>query len=318
MTKDWQKVMMEITMTTMLKDNPTVAISAATTKLNKLINDHLSNLPKNGDIVKAQILKSGRKEILVDIPGFTTGVIRGREVKNLPLEYQHLEPGTTIEAMVTDTENENGQMELSLQAALVETAWRFVKEKEERQEVIDIKINGANKGGLLASIKGMTAFLPVSQLIPEHYPHVEGGDKKRILKKLKDFVGKVLTVKIISSNPEEEKIIISEKKAWEETQKLKILNFKVGQIITVNIKSITHFGAFVKFDDNLEGLVHVSQIPRAGDPDKLAEPLEIRQELPARIIDIKGSRVFFSLKNLTEPIDQITPTEETAPEIAEE
>lgn len=264
-----------------------------TNKLNKLINDHLSNLPKKDDIVKAKVLKITKREILVDIEGFTTGIIRGREARQLPLEYQDLQPGDEIDAMVVDTDNENGQMELSLQSALVETAWRFLKEKEKNQEVLDIKITGANKGGLLTMVKGMPAFLPVSQLIPDHYPHVEGGDKKKILKKLKMFVGKKLTVKIITANINESKVILSEKRAWEELQKDKVKNYKIDDEVLATVKAMTHFGAFVRFGDNLEALIHVSHIPKQNVAGETIN-LNVGDEIQAKIIDIKGTRIYLA------------------------
>lgn len=275
-----------------------------TNQLNQLINDHLSNLPKSGDIVKAQVIRASKKEILVDIDGFTTGIVRGRETKHLPLEFIDLKPGSEIEAMVIDTENENGQMELSLQSALVETAWRFISEKEKNQEVIDVRITGANKGGLLAPVKGLTAFLPVSQLIPDHYPHVEGGDKKKILKKLRNFIGQTLSVKIITALMDEEKVIISEKRAWEELQKEKVKEYKIGDIVDSTIKSTTHFGAFVKFGDNLEALIHISQIPKSDDKDPGDGIMGLTpgDEYKAKIIDIKGTKVFLSLRGVAEVV----------------
>jgi small subunit ribosomal protein S1 len=132
--------------------------SVKDTNLNQMINDHLSNLPKKGDIVKGGVLHAHKKEILIDIDGFTTGVIRGPEIKNLPHEYLSIKPGTEVEAMVIDIENEKGQMELSLKAAAEETAWQFIKDKEKNQEVLEVRISGANKGGLLANISSMPAF----------------------------------------------------------------------------------------------------------------------------------------------------------------
>src|SRR3989338_3223358 len=132
-----------------------------------------------------------------------------------------------------DIENEKGQLELSLKAAFVEHAWNFIKNTEQNQEIIDIRVNGANKGGLLSIICNMPAFLPVSQLIPEHYPRVEGGDKKKILKKLRSFIGKTMAVKIISFDAQEQKIIISERRAWEETQKKKLGNYKADDTVKV-------------------------------------------------------------------------------------
>jgi len=51
-------------------------------------------------------------------------------------------------------------------------------------EIINVKITGVNKGGLLASLEGVQAFLPVSQLAPENYPRVADADKQKILKEL--------------------------------------------------------------------------------------------------------------------------------------
>ena len=269
-------------------------------KLNKLINDHMNSLPKIDELVKGRVLFVDKYEILVDIDTFTTGVVRGREIKDLPEEYQKLKPGDEIQAMVLDLENEKGQMELSLKGALIEGAWQFVKEKEKTQEIIEVKIKGANKGGLLANIRGIPAFLPVSQLNQEHYPRVEGGDKKKILKKLRSFIGKVFQVKIISFDPEQEKIIISEKRAWEQQQRQKLLKFKTGDLVQGTIKNTTNFGAFIEFANNLEGLIHISEVPQ----DKNKEPIEISKilkpgdKVKAKIVDIKGTRVFLSLKNI--------------------
>jgi small subunit ribosomal protein S1 len=156
-------------------------------KLNKLINDHMNNLPKIDELVKGRVLFVDKYEILVDIDTFTTGVVRGREIKNLPEEYQKLKIGDEIQAMVLDLENEKGQMELSLKGALIEGAWQFVREKEKTQEIIEVKIRGANYGGLLGNIHGSTAFPTVSLLNQDHYERVDRGDKNKILKKLTIF-----------------------------------------------------------------------------------------------------------------------------------
>ena len=266
------------------------------TKLIGLINDHLSTLPKIGDIVKGTIISASKSEILIDIPGFTTGIVRGKEIKNLQGEQQNLKPGDPVDAMVLDIENENGQMELSLKSAITETSWLYVKEKEENQELLDLGINGVNKGGLLLSIKSIPAFLPVSQLTQEHYPRVEGGDKKKILQKLKEFVGKTLRVKIISYSPEEQKIIVSEKRAWEEAQKQKLAQYKIGDTVSTTVKSITNFGCFVTFDDNLEGLIPIETIP-IPEGQTISDVVRQNQEISAKIIDLRGTKVFLSLKN---------------------
>lgn len=71
------------------------------------------------------------------------------------------------------------------------------------------------------------AFLPVSQLSPENYPRVAGGDKTKILEKLKSLVGQEIEVKIITLDRKEEKLVVSEKDAWQEKQKTLFLNIKL-------------------------------------------------------------------------------------------
>lgn len=274
--------------------------SLADTKFIGLINDHLSTLPKTGDVVKGTVIYATKSEILIDIPGFTTGIVRGRELRNLPVEQHLLKVGDPVDAMVIDLENENGQMELSLKSAITETSWSYIKEKEENQEVLELRVSGANKGGLLTSIKSIPAFLPVSQLTSEHYPRVEGGDKKKILKKLKGFVGKILPVKIIAYSPEEQKIIVSEKRAWEETQKQKLAQYNIGDTVSVKVKSVTGFGCFITFDENLEGLISTSEVPLS-EGQTISDVVHQDQEIEAKIIDIRGTKVFLSLKN-EEPV----------------
>jgi ribosomal protein S1 len=69
----------------------------------------------------------------------------------------------------------------------------------------------ANRGGLMVKVGRIEGFLPVSQLTPEHYPRVDGGDKQRILEILQSFVGKLMRTKVIDVNEAEEKLIVSAK-----------------------------------------------------------------------------------------------------------
>jgi len=76
---------------------------------------------------------------------------------------------------IIDLENKEGYIELSLSKAGKELAWEELKQKKEKDEILSVKILGANKGGLLAKISGIPAFLPVSQLSAANYPKVEDG-----------------------------------------------------------------------------------------------------------------------------------------------
>jgi len=142
--------------------------------------------------------------------------------------------------------------------------------------------------------------LPVSQLSPENYPRVSGGDKSKILEKLKEFVGKSVEVRIIDADERSEKLIVSEKAVWEEQQKDLIDKFKIGDTVEGTVTAVADFGVFVKFE-NLEGLVHISEIAwqRIEHPKDI---VKVGQEVKAEIIAIEGSKIFLSMRKLlTDP-----------------
>lgn len=265
--------------------------------LKKLLNDktYLA-IPNEGDIVKGKVISVSKREIKIDINGFT-GIVRGRELSEEPA-LASLKPGEDIEATVLELENENGEMELSLRSAGQRKAWDLIKDAKEKRETISATITEANKGGLIASFEGAIGFIPVSQLSPENYPRVSGGDKSKILEKLRSFVGQKMRVKILDADEGDGKLILSEKIVWEEEQKSVIEKYKVGDMVEGVISALADFGAFVKFDD-LEGLIHISEIAwqRIDHPSDL---LKVGETIKAEIVGIEGSKIFLSMKKLKE------------------
>ena len=84
---------------------------------------------------------------------------------------------------------------------------------------------------MLVRYRQIAGFLPVSQLAPENYPRVNGGDKGKILEKLKSFVSKEFEVKVMTLEEREDKIIFSEKDAWNERQKDVSQKYKISTVI---------------------------------------------------------------------------------------
>ena len=253
-------------------------------------------IPKSGDVVKGKIIDIGRREVRVDIGGLSAGVVRGREIFAESADYKDLKVGDEVEATIIDAENENGEMELSFRFAGQKKAWEELRRLFTTGEMVEVKILEANKGGLIVRLNNITGFLPVSQLAPDHYPRVTGGDKTKILEKLKTYVGSMFTVRVLDVNEEDEKLIVSEKAVWEEKQKNVIAQYKVGQGVMGEVTALADFGAFVKFD-SLEGLVHISEIAwqRIDHP---RDVLKIGQKVEAEIIGIEGSKIFLSMKKL--------------------
>jgi len=263
----------------------------------KLLESDLIKVPQVGDTVKGIVLAASKAEVRLDIDGIIIGVIRGRELFEEGEEYANLKVGDEVEATVVEPENENGEMELSFRFAGQEKAMKALQEAFENRKNIKVKILAANKGGLLASYAQIQGFLPVSQLAPENYPRISGGDKSKILDKLKSFIGQEFEVKVSNFDEKEEKIIFSEKDAWTETQKDIISKYKVGTVVEGSVTAVTDFGVFINFGENLEGLIHISELAwqRIDDP---ADLYKVGDTVSAEIINIDRSKIFLSAKKL--------------------
>lgn len=274
--------------------------------MNQLLeNKQYFNLPKVGDLTKGTVISVDKNEVHIDLGGIATGVVRGKERYDESDEYKGLKPGDVVEATVLEMENENGEIELSFQYAGRQKSWQTLKDLIKGGEIVQATITEANKGGLLVKLESIAGFLPVSQLSPEHYPRVPGGDKNRILEILKSYVGKKFDVKVFDANESEDKLIVSEKAAWEETQKDVIGKYKVGMTVEGTVTAVTDFGVFVEFSDKLEGLIHISEIAwqRIDNPHDF---VKVGEKVKAEIIGIENSKIFLSMKKLAnDPWDGI-------------
>ncbi len=271
--------------------------AASKAEFEKLLEKDTVKIPQVGDIVKGTVLSASKSEVKLDIDGIVTGIVRGRELYFEADEYANLKPDDQTEATVIDVENENGELELSFRHAGQQKAWSNLVDAFTNKKIIKVKVNDANKGGLIISYGQVSGFLPVSQLAPENYPRVNGGDKGKILDKLKSFVASDFEVKIMALEDKEEKLIVSEKEAWQEKQKHIISKYKVGSVVEGLITALTDFGVFVSFGENLEGLIHISELAwqRIDDP---ADLFKVGDKIEAEIISLDGSKIFLSAKKL--------------------
>lgn len=253
--------------------------------------------PKVGDLVEGTVLSFSKNEVHLDIPGLTTGVVRGREIYDESDEYNDIKIGDKVAATVLELENENSEMELSFRFAGHQKAWDRLQQLLRSKELAEAKIMDANKGGLMVKVGNVVGFLPVSQLTTEHYPRVDGGDKNKILAVLKKYVGTNFKVKVIDVNETEEKLIVSEKAAWEEKQQAAVAGYKTGDVVEGKITGVVDFGAFIEFGAGLEGLIHISELAwqRIDDPKSIVKSGQI---VKAQIISIDNGKISLSMKKL--------------------
>ncbi|MFA5247691.1 MAG: S1 RNA-binding domain-containing protein [Patescibacteria group bacterium] len=265
----------------------------------KLLDKSELGIPATNDTVHGVVLAASKSEVRLDLGGIRTGVVRGPELYLEADEYGKLKVGDKIDAIVIEQENENGDVELSFRLAGQEKAWDTLREAYHDKKTVKVRVVDGNKGGLLVRFRQISGFLPVSQLAPENYPRVAGGDKSKILEKLKSFVGRDFETKLMTLDENDNKIIFSEKEAWSETQKDVISQYQPGAIIEGTVTAVTDFGVFVSFGDGMEGLIHISELAwkRIDNPSDL---YKVGDEMKAEIININGSKIFLSAKKLQE------------------
>ncbi len=261
--------------------------------------DGQAKIPQEGDIIEGIVISASKNEVIVDLPGFSSGIVRGPELFDESGEYTELKIGDKVQATVMELENENGQVELSFRHAGHRKAWDELDRLYQSGEVVEVEVIDANKGGLIVRVGRISGFLPVSQLTVDHYPRVEGGHKGKILEKLQSYIGDKFKVRIIDVAEGEDKLIVSEKAAWSEKQEKMISKYKVGDIIEGTVTGVVDFGAFIEFDDSLEGLVHISELAwqRIDDPRDF---IKVGDKVKAQIISIEDSRISLSIRRLQE------------------
>lgn len=264
-------------------------------------------LPQVGAVVEGTVIEKALASLYVDLGLFGTGIVYGREYRDAVDVMRKMDVGDRLYAKVVEVENEDGYVELSLREAGREKTWEKFNRLKTEDEVITVKVLEANRGGLIAEMDGVKAFLPVSQLSSDHYPRVEGGDRQRIYLELQKFVGTDLRVKVLDVDPHEEKLILSEKEIEAKEVRAMLGRWQVGDVVEGEVSGVVDFGAFIKFrvdpaDPNapfVEGLAHISELDHKLIDDPRAI-VHVGDPVHAMIIGLEGGRVSFSLKRLKE------------------
>ncbi len=255
--------------------------------------------PNVGDVVEGDVIGVEKSAVYINLHPYGTGIIFGKEFINARDIIKKINIGDKVAAKVVDAGNADGYIELSLKEARQALIWDEAEVAIKNKTVLELPVEEANKGGLIISWQGIKGFLPASQLKTEHYPRVSDGDKDKILDELKKLVGQKISVMIITALPKEGKLIFSEKNIEKKTQKKNVEKYKVGDIATGEITGIVDFGIFIKIEDGLEGLVHISEI----DWTLVENPrafYKVGEKVNVKVIEIKDGKISLSIKALKE------------------
>lgn len=262
--------------------------------------DAIVTPPSTGDLVEGSIIALARGRVYVDLPPFGTGVIYGREYLNAADVLRKANPGDAITAKVVDPSGVDGYIELSLKEARQAAIWGEAEQAIAAQSIFNLTVEEANKGGLILAWQGIKGFLPASQLAKEHYPRVPEGDKDKILGELEKLVNMTLPVRIITADPKEGKLIFSERTGADEEEKTSLIDkYQVGDEVMGEVTGAVDFGVFIKLEQGLEGLVHISELDwgLVEDPRSL---FKVGDSVKVKVIEIKDGKVSLSIKALKE------------------
>lgn len=169
--------------------------------------------------------------------------------------------------------------------------WTELRQMQADRTVVKVKIKEAVKGGVVAFLEEIRAFIPASQLSLEY------------VEKLEDWVGKQVEAYVITVDPEKKRLVLSPKELLKERRdaerKAKLESFKAGDVVEGKVESIKDYGAFVELADGVTGLLHVSQI----STQRIKHPgvvLKEGQTVKVKILSVSDGKLSLSMKVLAE------------------
>ena len=239
-------------------------------------------------VLDGKVVSISDREVIVDINFKSDGVISSSEFKY----NEDLKVGDEVEILVEKQEDKNGQLILSHRRARVLRAWEKVNVALETGEVVQGKIKSRTKGGMIAEVFGIEAFLPGSQI-----------DVKPI-RDYDEYVGREMEFKVVKVNEAYRNVVVSHKALIEadlEGQKEEIMSkLEKGQVIEGVVKNITSYGVFVDLG-GVDGLIHITDLSwgRVSHPEEVVK-LDENINVVILEFDKEKKRIQLGLKQLGE------------------
>jgi len=258
-----------------------------------LYEDTLTQIAEK-EVIKGRVVSVSKKEVVINIGYKSEGVIAANEFRY----NAELAAGDTVDVFVHAQEDKTGQLVISHKTARIHQAWKKVNEVLETGEVITGYVKCRTKGGLIADVFGIEAFLPGSQI-----------DVKPI-RDYDVYVGKNMEFKVVKINHEFKNVVVSHKALIEaelEEQKKNIISgLEKGQVLEGTVKNITSYGVFIDLG-GVDGLIHITDLSwgRVNHPEEL---VELDQKINVVILDFDDDkkRIALGLKQLqSHPWDQL-------------
>ena len=226
-----------------------------------------------GEVVNGVVISVESDGVYVDIGGKAPGFMPKSEaglgvITNLKERFPK---GLAVEVLVTREQNADGMVTISARALALRQSWETVRNLAKDGKVVQVKVNGFNRGGVTCDLEGLRAFIPRSQL--------QDGEQHEAL------VGKTLGVTFIEVNAETRKLVLSEKKA---ATAARFAELAVGQLVEGVVAAIKPYGYFVDLG-GISGLLHQSSVT-GGQLRDLREVFSNGERVRALITELDPGR----------------------------
>jgi len=255
-------------------------------KLEGLYSTSLKSIAEH-EVLEGTIVGITSKDAVINIGYKSDGSVPLSELRYNP-DYKI---GDSIEVYVESQEDKSGQLVLSHKKARALRSWDRVNQALESQEIIKGYVKCRTKGGLIADVFGIEAFLPGSQI-----------DVKPI-RDYDVYVGKIMEFKVVKINKEFKNVVVSHKALIEaelEQQKVDIMSkLEKGQILEGVVKNITSYGVFMDLG-GVDGLIHITDLSwgRINHPEEIVQ-LDSKINVVILDFDDAKKRIALGLKQLT-------------------
>ena len=253
-------------------------------------------MPQRGEIVKGEVIQVGSREVYVNLGCKKDGIIPKDEIALEP--DQDIESlfkvGDIVEAKVLKNDDGDGNILLSRKKVEISEHWDEIIKAYEEKAFVNAKVVKEVKGGVIATYKEVSGFIPMSQL------------NDRYVEKADEFLGKTLPVRVTRVDQKRNKAVFSHKAFLAEEKSKKIneiwASLNVGDSVDGTVMRFTDYGAFVDIG-GIDGLLHISEISW-GKLRHPQEALEIGQKVNVKILSMNEEKGKISLglkQNTPEP-----------------
>ena len=171
----------------------------------------------------------------------------------------------------------------------LDPTWATLKQYLNDKTELTVKIGGVVNSGVVAYVEGIRGFIPASRLSLEH------------VEDLNEWLGKKIKVRVITADPDKKKLVLSAREILREERDAKrqkeFDKIQVGDVLEGTVETLKDYGAFIRLQGGLSGLVHVSQISDKRIPTP-AKVLNVGDPVTVKVIAIKDGKLSLSMKAL--------------------